>query len=153
MPNVHCPLPFLCFSFWINKSCHSLGSTTLVFARFHDSSIRLTSVIEGKQDILLALNSYALPTKTLNSPSALLNQMKKCSPTILSAQCILICLLSYQQHLSTASENAESKVLSSMPLHQFKKKKKSFVNSLYSLGWDMRDKFSGVYCLHGRKAA
>ncbi|KAJ8632445.1 hypothetical protein MRB53_025781 [Persea americana] len=36
--------------------------------------------------------------------------MKKCSPTILSAQCILICLLSYQQHLSTASENAESKV-------------------------------------------
>ncbi|RWR87690.1 subtilisin-like protein protease SBT3.9 isoform X1 [Cinnamomum micranthum f. kanehirae] len=36
--------------------------------------------------------------------------MKKCSLTILSAQCILLCLLSCQQHLSTASENAESKV-------------------------------------------
>ncbi|RWR87694.1 subtilisin-like protein protease SBT3.9 isoform X1 [Cinnamomum micranthum f. kanehirae] len=35
--------------------------------------------------------------------------MKKYSPTTLSAQCLLLFLLSYQQHLSTASENAQSK--------------------------------------------
>ncbi|XXG76179.1 hypothetical protein AAC387_Pa08g0589 [Persea americana] len=35
--------------------------------------------------------------------------MKKYSPTILSAQSLLLFLLSYQQHLSTASENAPTK--------------------------------------------
>ncbi|KAJ8632450.1 hypothetical protein MRB53_025786 [Persea americana] len=35
--------------------------------------------------------------------------MKKYSPTTLSAQYLLLFLLSYQQNLSTASENAQSK--------------------------------------------